>query len=168
MRKAAGIGPPDVVKATCPVRGALGGNPLSRGSTDAVLRLHELSTAWFSHIEQPRHAMPPPPAAHLWPRAVGTLGLLPALQGGGTRPCSRWVPRDSRALFPRLPARTRLLRLLKPQQDWTQVCWAAPTVLGGSATEGSAWLPPRRAGRRPPPRGRTGLANPRWMGGGTL
>jgi hypothetical protein len=29
-----------VVKATCPVRGALGGNPLSRGSTDAVLRLH--------------------------------------------------------------------------------------------------------------------------------
>ena len=128
----------------------------------------ELSTAWFSHIEQPRHAMPPPPAAHLWPRAVGTLGLLPALQGGGTRPCSRWVPRDSRALFPRLPARTRLLRLLKPQQDWTQGCWAAPTVLGGSATEGSAWLPPRRAGRRPPPRGRTGLANPRWMGGGTL
>ena len=25
---------------TCPVRGALGGNPLPRGSTDAVLRLH--------------------------------------------------------------------------------------------------------------------------------
>ena len=40
MRKAAGIGPPDVVKATYPVRGALSGNPLSRGSTDAVLRLH--------------------------------------------------------------------------------------------------------------------------------
>jgi len=40
MRQAAGVGPPDVVKATCPVRGALGGNPLSRGSTDAVLRLH--------------------------------------------------------------------------------------------------------------------------------
>jgi hypothetical protein len=39
MQKAAGVGAPDVVKATCPVRGALGGNPLSRGSTDAVLRL---------------------------------------------------------------------------------------------------------------------------------
>src|SRR6266581_237148 len=38
----AGIGPPDVVKATCPVRGALGGNPLSKGSKDAVLRLHHL------------------------------------------------------------------------------------------------------------------------------
>src|SRR6516162_5703494 len=36
----AGVGAPDVVKATCPVRGALGGIPLLRGSTDAVLRLH--------------------------------------------------------------------------------------------------------------------------------
>jgi hypothetical protein len=42
MRKAAGIGPPDVLRGTCPVRGALGGNPLSRGSMDAVLRLHGL------------------------------------------------------------------------------------------------------------------------------
>ena len=40
MRKAAGIGPPDVVKAPCPVRGALSGIPLLKGSTDAVLRLH--------------------------------------------------------------------------------------------------------------------------------
>src|SRR6516165_10571376 len=40
MPKAAGVGAPDVVKATCPVRGALGGIPLSQGSMDAVLRLH--------------------------------------------------------------------------------------------------------------------------------
>ena len=40
MRRAAGIGPPDVVKAPCPVRGAPGGNPRSGGSTDADLRLH--------------------------------------------------------------------------------------------------------------------------------
>ena len=45
MRKciAAGVGAPDVVKATCPVRGALGGIPLSQGSMDAVLRLHIFS-----------------------------------------------------------------------------------------------------------------------------
>src|SRR5215471_514222 len=43
MRRAAGIGAPDVVKATCPVRGALGGNPLSKGSMDAVLRLHRFT-----------------------------------------------------------------------------------------------------------------------------
>jgi hypothetical protein len=38
--QAAGVGAPDVVKATCPVWGALGGIPLLRGSMDAVLRLH--------------------------------------------------------------------------------------------------------------------------------
>jgi len=37
---AAGIGTPDVVKATCPVWGALGGIPLPQDSMDAVLRLH--------------------------------------------------------------------------------------------------------------------------------
>src|SRR6516164_1004798 len=40
--QAAGVGAPDVVKATCPVRGALDGIPLPRGNMDAVLRLHEL------------------------------------------------------------------------------------------------------------------------------
>ena len=52
MRYAAGIGPPDVVKATCPVRGALGGNPLSRGSMDAVLRLHRRGARPPSNIGQ--------------------------------------------------------------------------------------------------------------------
>ena len=54
MRKcypAVGVGAPDVVKATCPVRGALGGIPLSRGSTDAVLRLHQASGAGESHTQ---------------------------------------------------------------------------------------------------------------------
>ncbi len=31
-----------MVKATCPVWGALGGIPLLRGSMDAVLRLHSI------------------------------------------------------------------------------------------------------------------------------
>ena len=39
--KVAGVGAPDVVKATCPVRGALGGNPLLRGnrapSSDSII-----------------------------------------------------------------------------------------------------------------------------------
>jgi hypothetical protein len=33
----------------------------------------------------------------------------------------RWLMRDYRALFPRLPERTRLFRLLKTHQDWTKV-----------------------------------------------
>ena len=94
----------------------------------------ELSTAFFSHIAQQMHARPPPPEAHLWPSEGVTLGLLPALQGVGNRPFSRWLTRDSRALCPRLPERTRLLRRLQPPQAWTQVFVAAPPGLGVLAT----------------------------------
>ena len=59
--------------------------------------------------------------AHLWPSEVVTWGLLQALTGGGNRPFSRWLTRDYRPLFPHLPERTRLFRLLKTHQDWTQV-----------------------------------------------
>jgi hypothetical protein len=59
-----------------------------------------------------------------------TLGRWPARTGVGNRACSRWVTRDSRALFPRLPAQTWLVRLFTTPHDWTQVCLAAPTVLG--------------------------------------
>jgi hypothetical protein len=168
MRKAAGIGPPDVVKATCPVRGALGGNPLSRGSTDAVLRLHDLITALFYEVDEQLRAIPKHPEAHLWPSEVVTLGLLHALKGGGNRPFSRWLTRDYRALFPRLPERTRLFRLLKTHHDWTQVFLAAPTALGGIDTDGIELIHPIREGRSPQQIGRKGRSNHRWIVGGKL
>src|SRR4029434_5774014 len=97
---------------------------------------------------------PNTPKAHLWPSEVGTLGLLHALKGGGNRPFYRWVTRDYRALFPRLPERTRLLRLFKTHQDWTQVFLAAPTVLGGIDTYGIELIHPMREGRSPQQIGR--------------
>jgi len=86
--------------------------------------------ALFYHIDRQMHDMPNPPEAHLWPSEVGTLGVLPALKGVGHRPFSRWLTRDYRPLFPHLPERTRLFRLLTTHQDWPQVFFAAPTVLG--------------------------------------
>ena len=59
--------------------------------------------------------------APLGPRAVGTVGLLQARTGVGHRAFSRWLTRDSRALFPPLPERTRLFRLFTTHQDWTEV-----------------------------------------------
>jgi hypothetical protein len=87
-------------------------------------------TALFSEVDEQLRPIPKHPEAHLWPSEVGTLGLLHALQGGGTRPFSRWLTRDYGALFPRLPERPRLLRLFRTPQDWPQVFLAAPTVLG--------------------------------------
>ena len=96
------------------------------------------------------------------------MGLLHARQGVGTRPCSRWGTRASRPVCPQLPERPRLWRLVKTPQDWPQICLVAPTGRGGIAPAGIAWIPPRRAGRRPQQRGRTGLANHRGMVGDTL
>ena len=77
-------------------------------------------TALFYEVDEQLGAIPKHPEAHLWPSEVVTLGLLHALKGGGNRPFYRWVTRDYRPLFPRLPERTRLFRLLKTHQDWTQ------------------------------------------------
>jgi hypothetical protein len=105
----------------------------------------EFITALFCQVDNQLAGLPTHPEAHLWPGEVVTVGLLHALKGGGNRPCSRWLMRDSRPLFPRLPERTRLFRLLKTHQDWTRVCLPAPTVLGVIDTYGIELLHPCRA-----------------------
>ena len=52
---------------------------------------------------------------------LGNLSHLHALKGVGNRAFYRWLTRDYRALFPQLPERTRLFRLFKTHQDWTQI-----------------------------------------------
>src|SRR5215471_1608453 len=126
----------------------------------------EFITALFSEVDEQLCAIPKYPEAHLWPSEVVTLGLLHALKGVGNRPFSRWLTRDYRPLFPRLPERTRLLRLLTTHQDWTRAFLAAPTVLGGIDTYGIERIHPRREARSPQQIGRTGLANHRWIVGG--
>jgi hypothetical protein len=78
------------------------------------------------------------------------------------------LTRDYRPLFPRLPERTRLFRLLQTPQDWTQVFLAAPTVLGVIDTYGIELIHPMREGRSPQQIGRKGLSNHRWIVGGKL
>jgi hypothetical protein len=124
-------------------------------------------TAFFCQVDDHLSGIPTHPEAHLWPSEVVTLGLLHACKGVGNRAFYRWLTRDSRVLSPRLPERTRRLRLLRTHQDWTQVFLAAPTVLGGIDTYGIELIHPMREGRSPQQIGRTGLSNHRWMVGGT-
>ena len=95
-------------------------------------------------------------------------GVRQALTGVGKRAGERWRTRAARARFPRFPERTRLWRLGQTPPVWPAACWAAPTGLGGMAPDGIERSHPRRAGRRPQQRGRTGLAQHRGMGGGPL
>ncbi len=108
------------------------------------------------------------PHATLWPSEVVTLGILQALKGGGKRAFYRWLTRDYRTLFPRLPERTRLFRLFVTHQHWTQVFLAAPTVLGVIDTYGIELIHPMCEGRTPQQIGRKGVSNHRWMVGGKL
>ena len=72
----------------------------------------------------------------------------------GNRPFYRWLTRDYRTLFPRLPERTRLFRLFVTHQDWTQGFLASPTVLGVIDTYGIELIHPIREGRSPQQIGR--------------
>ena len=128
----------------------------------------DLITALFYEVDEQLRTIPKHPEAHLWPSEVVTLGLLHALKGVGNRPFYRWLTRDYRPLFPRLPERTRLFRLLKTHQDWTQGFLAAPTVLGVIDTYGIELIHPMREGRSSQQIGRKGLSNHRWIVGGKL
>lgn len=53
------------------------------------------------------------PQAKLWPSEIVTLGVLRVLKGISFRAFHRWACRNVPDLFPNLPERTRLLRLLR-------------------------------------------------------
>src|SRR2546421_8622805 len=125
------------------------------GAEESMTTTIEFITALFCQVDDHLAGLPKHPEAHLWPSEVVTLGLLHALKGVGNRAFYRWLTRDYRALFPRLPERTRLFRLFRTHQDWTQVFLAAPTVLGGIDTYGLELIPYSqnirpRSRRRPP------------------
>src|SRR6266567_1156331 len=122
----------------------------------------------LKQVEDHLSDIPKHPEAHLWPSEVVTLGLLHALKGVGNRAFYRWLTRDYRPLFPRLPERTRLFRLFQTHQDWTQAFLAAPTVLGVIDTYGIERMHPIHEGRSPQQIGRKGLSNHRWIVAGKL
>src|SRR5262249_23772860 len=136
------------------------------GTAKPMTTTSDFITAFFCQVDDQLFGLPTPPEARLWPSAVVTLGLLHARKRVGNRPCSRGLTRDYRPLFPRLPERTRLLRLLTTPQDWTRAFLAAPTVLGGIDTYGMELSYPRREGRSPQQIGRKGLSHHRWIVGG--
>src|SRR5262249_55988324 len=125
-------------------------------------------TALFCQVDDHLAGLSKHPEAHLWPSEVVTLGLLHALKGVGNRPFYRWLTRDYRPLFPRLPERTRLFRLLRTHHDWTRAFLATPPVVGATALFGMAVTPPMREGPTPQQIGRKALSNHRGIVGGNL
>lgn len=125
-------------------------------------------TELFCKVDDEMSHVPKHPQASLWPSEVVTLGLLHAIKGVGNRAFYRWLSKNFRPLFPNLPHRTRLFRLFKIHQAWTDSFSASPTMLGVIDSYGIELIHPIREGRTPQQIGKKGKSNHRWIVGGKL
>lgn len=113
--------------------------------------------------DKPKHRQ-----ANLYPSEIVTLGLLFALKGVGNRAFYRWLVRDFKGLFPKLPERTRLFRLFVTHQDWTNRFLVQPSLLSVIDSYGIELIHPVREGRSDQQIGKKGYSNRRWIVGGKL
>jgi hypothetical protein len=106
--------------------------------------------------------------SHLYPSEIVTLGLLQALRGASNRAFYNWVCKELKSLFPRLPERTRLFRLLQKHATLTQRFLAQPSFFGVCDSYGIELIHPLREGRSQRQIGRKGKSNRRWIVGAKL
>jgi hypothetical protein len=142
-------------------------------NTFAVTGGHHMTTEdfiseLFYRVDEMMKERPKHPLANLWPSEIVTLGILFALKGSGNRAFYRWLSRDWRPLFPALPERTRLFRLLATHRTWSEEFLVMPSVLGVVDSYGIELLHPMREGRSRKQIGRKGKSNHRWIVGGKL
>lgn len=100
--------------------------------------------------------------AKLHPSEVVTIGILMALKGTSFRAFYRWLKRDHRSLFPGLPERSRLQRLLKTRQAWAQHLLAEPSFFTVIDSYPIELIFPIRQGRSSKQVGKKGRDKGRW------
>lgn len=101
--------------------------------------------------------------SNLYPSEIVTIGVLFAMKGKGQRAFYHWLKSSFLYLFPKLPERTRLFRLLKTHKDWIERFMAEPTILGIADTYGIEIIHPIREGRSKNQIGKKGKSNHRWI-----
>lgn len=122
----------------------------------------DIITEMFCFVDDALRDLPRHGQAKLYPSEVVTIGILYALKGGHFRAFYRWLARDYTALFPRLPDRTRLLRLLETHQDWCDALLADPSFFTVIDSYPIELIFPIREGRGKQQVGRKGTDKGRW------
>lgn len=122
-------------------------------------------TARFCEVDDRLAGARKHPQGGPYPSEVVTLALLFALKGVPYRAFYRWAHRDLRPLFPKVPERTRLLRLFRRHSAAAQQFLAEPSFFTVMDSYGIELLHPVREGRSPRQVGRKGLSNKRWIVG---
>lgn len=125
-------------------------------------------TELFCQVDNQIGHVPKHSQAHLHPSEVVTLAMLYALTGKGQRAFWRWLTRDYRPLFPKLPSRTRLFRLFNSHRSLIGEFLASPSLIGVIDSYGIELLHPRREGRSERQISKKGISNQRWIVGGKL
>ena len=101
-------------------------------------------TTLFCRVDDQMRGVPKHTLALLYPSEWVTIGILYALKGCGERAFYRWLTRDDRPLFPRLPEQTRLFRALTAHRAWTDYFLAEPSLLDVADLYGVELIHPRR------------------------
>jgi hypothetical protein len=134
-------------------------------SIDQPLPAVDFTIELFCRVDDTLLHEKKPALAHLHPSEVVTLGLLYGLRGQGYRAVYRWVQKEMKALFPRLPEQSRLFRLLRKHHFLCERFMAHATALGVCDTLGIELLHPMREGRCKWHMARKGKSNHRWIVG---
>ncbi len=136
------------------------------------MTIHDFTTELFCRVDDAMTDQQKHSQARLYPSETVTLGLLFALKGVGNRAFHRWAQANLKALFPHLPERTRLFRLLTLHQGWARRFLAEPSLLGVVDSFGDSFgielIHPRREGRSDRQIGKKGKSNLRWIVGAKL
>jgi hypothetical protein len=128
----------------------------------------DFTVALFCRVDDALFDQKKHPLAELHPSEVVTLAMLQVLRGEGPRAFYRWVQKELRALFPRLPERTRLFRLFVQFEPLCQRFLAAPTLFGVADSYGIELVHPWRERRTKREVARKGKSNHRWIVGAKL
>jgi hypothetical protein len=132
---------------------------------EALVKTEDIITHLFCPIDDRMKFVPKHPQAELYPSEIVTIGALFTLKGGRFRHFHRWLQREFSHLFPRLPERTRLQRLLATHRDWTDRFLRAPTFFTVTDSYGIELIHPMREGRSEQQIGKKGKSNRRWIVG---
>ena len=103
--------------------------------------------------------------AHLYASEIVTIGLLFSLKGGKFRSFYGWLSANYGFMFPRLPERSRMQRLLRDYAEFTEDFLKQPSFFTVTDTVGIELIHPRREGRSEQQIGRKGKSNGRWIVG---
>lgn len=118
---------------------------------------------FFCKIDNEMKDVPKHPLSNLYPSEIVTIAVLFAIKSFSQRAFYRWLKGNFLYLFPKLPERTRLFRLIKNHQDWTGKFIAKPTIIGVADTYGIELIHPIREGRSKKQIGRKEKKNHHWI-----